>query len=292
MKTAIIRSACGICAVAAFAAVGAGCDNRHVLGAVGGGAGTTAAAGTTGIAGDIGSAGAAGGSSGGSTGGGGGPEVGTLGPSQSWTGYIENFQFRSGSDAVKITFASDAAGNMVGTVALGSGQPPPPATDPNVGYPADLLAGSSAAVIGAAGGYIAEGFRYSIRAGTVTGSRLRFGIRTGELWTGWCALQTPIPPTGQCDEAVCQSTCLPNAASMIGPNGCALANPTTHQYEPVDCGKLALCGAGGVCLCYASGCTVRDDGGSLISFDLAVTNDTAFGSVTLSQNNAHFTKDP
>ena len=294
MKTATLRSAFMLGASAfAVVAFGAGSDNRHLLGAVDGGAGTTGAAGTAVIAGTTGTAGTTGaaGSTGGSIDAGTGPEVGVLGPSQSWTGYIENYKFRSGSDAVKITFASDAAGNLVGTVTLGSGTPPPPATDPNVGYPADLL--SSVPDVTSARNYLAEGFGYSMRSGTVTGARLRFGVDTWEIWKGWCALQTPAPRQGPCNEAVCQTSCLPNWGSMSGPNGCGLLNPATNQYDPVDCGKLALCGFGSVCMCVvASGCSVREDG-SPISFDLTITGDLASGSVAgLGDHNVHFTKDP
>ena len=64
------------------------------------------------------------------------------------------------------------------------------------------------------------------------------------------------------------------------------------RYDPVDCGKLALCGLGMVCRCYASGCTARDTG-TQITFDVAITNDSASGSVAgrLGDHNVHFTKD-
>jgi hypothetical protein len=295
MKTAIMRRAflvtLGVCA-GVVGIVASGCDNRHVLGTVDDAATPPWADGS--IIVDAGPHPSGDGgiivdarpslADGGDT-----REVGVLGPSESWTGYVENYRFRSGSDVVKIAFASDPAGQLVGTVTLGSGTPPPPASDPNVGYPADLVAGS---LPGAARAYIAEGYEYSLRAGTLTNGRLRFGVGTWELWTGWCALQTPVPPQGVCDEPVCQGTCLPNWGSMSGPNGCGLLNPATNQYEPVDCGKLALCGFGGVCTCYAS-CTVRDNG-TQITFDVALTNGAGSGSVAggLGDHNVHFTKDP
>ena len=122
-----------------------------------------------------------------------------LDASQSWTGYIENYQFPSGSDLLNITFASDAAGNMVGTVTLGTGTPPPPATDPNVGYPASveamLVSGGATGIVG----YLAEGFAYPIVNGTLTTNRMRFDVNRNDLWQSWCALETPaVDGSGRC----------------------------------------------------------------------------------------------
>jgi len=275
MKTAILTRAV-LLSLAGTAALGSGCDNQHLLGGVDAGPPASDDSGTpptvdAGV--DV-------------------PDTGSPGPTQSWTGYIENYHFASGSDAIRISFAPDSSGNVVGTVTLGTGTPPPPATDPNVGYPADLLKASPDITI-ASRSYIAEGFGYSMRAGTLTAGRLRFGVDTSELWNGWCALQTPVPPQGMCDEPVCKSLCMPNWASMTGPNGCGLLNPATDLYEPVDCGKLALCGAWGVCICEASGCYVQD-GGIKFMFDFALPSDLGSGSVVgqFGDHNVHLTKDP
>jgi hypothetical protein len=40
--------------------------------------------------------------------------VATPGASQSWSGYVENYKFPSGSDAVRLTFSADSAGQVTG----------------------------------------------------------------------------------------------------------------------------------------------------------------------------------
>ena len=115
-------------------AAACGCDANHVLGTSNGNPGT---AGSTMTMGSAGSSGAQAGSSGSAgaanaagspgTAGAAGATIGPLGPTQSWTGYIENGMFPSGSDSLKLTFATDANGNAVGTIVFGQGTPPPPA---------------------------------------------------------------------------------------------------------------------------------------------------------------------
>jgi hypothetical protein len=262
MKTVIagngVRIAAGL-AVAAAALLGGGCDNNHQLGAVGGGRGSEEGGTPPGM--DAG-----------------------IGGSQSWTGYIENYQFRSGSDAVRFAFATDATGAVTGTVILGNGTPPPPATDPNVGYPPGYGAQNGGPTQIGGPTYVAEGYVYTMRNATLDGARLRFGVALRELWHDWCALQTPIPGS---------SNCLPNWGGMSSPNGCAQTNPTTGEVVPVDCGKFALCfGISDVCLCDASACKANDSNPD-IGFDVSIVNDRADGSVAgYANNNVHFTKDP
>ena len=257
MKTAIKGDACVVATVVAAIALAA-CDNTHVIGAVDGGPPPPQDG-----------------------------DAGPGGPITSWTGYIENYNFRSGSDAVRVSYAPDATGKIVGTVTLGNGTPPPPPTDPNVGYPSDFVGPYGA---WSPTSYVAEGYAYTMRDIAFNGRRMQFGVAYWELWQGWCALETPVPGT---------DSCLPNLGRMISADQmhCAQLNPATGEYDlVVDCGKLALCGAGGMaCTCDATACSVRDQGIQL-SFDLSVTSDGAFadGSVTgqIAGRNVHLTKDP
>jgi hypothetical protein len=214
--------------------------------------------------------------------------LGPLGPSQSWTGYAENFQFPSGSDAIKFSFAYDPSGQVVGQVILGSGTPPPPATDPNVGYPPGY---NGFNVLFAD----AEGFPFSMVGGNFVFHRLRFAIEGTELWASWCALQTP-PADGS-------DGCLPNFVSAtVGEDSCSITT-ANGKTTAVDCTKWYLCeGAVGfssasVCLCTPTGCIPRP-GRNTISFDMFISDDTASGSVsgylgtTGDTHNVHFTKDP
>lgn len=273
MKTAMRIHACVVAAAATAIALAA-CDTNHLLGTLDGGPppgqdsgpppGTDAGPDMQGP--DR-------------------PDAGPSGPITSWTGYIENYKFPSGSDAVRIAYTTDATGNIVGTVTLGNGTPPPPATDQNVGYPPGLSDFDSTAIPRS---YVAEGYAYTMRDVDFNGRRMKFSVGIWELWQGWCVLQTPFPSA---------DSCLPNAGASISADHmhCALLNPATGQYDyPVDCGKLSLCQFGMTCTCDATGCTVRDQGRQL-TFDLSVTADGAFadGSVSVenSNRNIHFTKD-
>jgi hypothetical protein len=298
MKTATNRAMVwiptGLATLVAVVALQAGCDAQHFLGTVD--AGTRGAGGTvargSGGAGATGSvdASAAGGTTsiGGGAGGGtprdasgtimtdagpSGPDVGVLGASQSWTGYVENYQFPSGSDLINITFASDAAGNMVGTITLGTGTPPPPATDPNVGYPATVEAmlanGGGTGLVG----YVAEGFAYPLVNGTLTTNRMRFDVNRYDLWQSWCALETPaVDGSGRCTPNW-ESESTGSTEDVV----CNFINPANGQLVPIDCGKQIICGIG-TCACGTNSCAPGQNDEPL-SFDLSITNERADGSV-------------
>jgi hypothetical protein len=218
----------------------------------------------------------AGGAAGATSGGTGGVQLtGPLGPTQSWTGYVENFNFDSGSDAIKLTFATDADGQIAGQVVFGAGTPPPPATDPNVGYPPSLMFGQKFTV--------AEGFPYTIGHGTLSSQRLRFTVPTWQLWTQWCALQTPAPG----------GMCAPNWSGMKIGDVCSQKNPATGQSVAIDCEKLFLCNMTQTCTCTAQACSVNALGDG-VPFDVFLTGDSASGSINFAGNdrNVHFTRDP
>jgi hypothetical protein len=260
------------------------------------GASSTGAAGATsnGQAGTVGTAGTAPGNTGAAgtpvTSGAAGAmaDPGTLGAPQGWTGYIENRKFTSGSDAIALKFATDAKGTVAGTIIFGMGTPPPPASDPNVGYPSNLLAGSFNFGPELGSGYVAEGYSYSFDGGSFDGHRLRFAVNTTQLWTGWCAIQTPASDGS--------GGCLPNWGFMANPmaNTCAQFEPNTNKAVPVDCGKLFLCsGPGSVCACGAKTCGISTSGFGSATFDVFLTDATASGSAsfpTWGTNNVHFVK--
>jgi hypothetical protein len=162
--------------------------------------------------------------------------LGTLGPVESWTGYLENYQLVIGSDSVRLSFAYDSAGQVAGTVIFGEGTPPAPATDPSVGYPP----GASGFDFGNMLTAPLVGFPYSIREGSYTSNRLRFAVDFVELWADWCALQPP--------QTNGSPTCGPNGftqASRIGGTDgqpCIETITTTDgKKEQYECGKFDLC---------------------------------------------------
>jgi hypothetical protein len=253
-----------------------GCDANHVLGVADGGP-PTGAAGAGGHTAPA-SAGSSGGQAGHTTtpvvDAATGPEAGPLGPSQTWTGYVENFMFPSGSDALTVTVAADAQGNTVGTITLGHGTPPAPATNPNIGYPPSLEMNSlGIGVLGDALDFYAEGYPYTFDQGALTSQRLKVTAKLNQLWAGWCSIETEAGDSG---------TCLPNTGGMASGQGdaCAYGDPNNPgKYIPVDCGKFALCGLASVCTCTASGCTLNSSMGSDVSLDIAINGGTANGSL-------------
>lgn len=280
----------------AAVALSARCDANHVLGVADGGQ-PAASAGTTGAAG-IGGATGAGGTAGGAvnlTEGGAKADAATLGASQSWTGYVENHMFGSGSDAIVLNFATDAKGVVKGTIVFGAGTPPPPPTDPNVGYPPALLNVIYPQVVGDGwASYLAEGYSYAFDGGSLAANRLRLTFDQWQLWAGWCALETPAPDGS--------GRCAPEWEGTFGADGgtlaCSLINPGTDAMVPVDCSKYMLCGVGGntgegVCACTKSACSVRTAGANSSTFDIFLTGDTASGSAKLppfGAANVHFVK--
>jgi hypothetical protein len=198
-----------------------------------------------------------------------------------WTGYIESYTFPSGSDAITMTLQL-SGGVVTGTMVFGNMTAPPPATNPNVGYPPGLafFAGENPPFVG-------EGFSYTIEMGTFDGSRLLVSVATNEIWKTWCELQQPVL-WNAVDYA-----CLPGWPSTENGTTCSQTNPTTQMSVPVDCGKLALCKAptGNPCACLATGC-VLGPFTSQASFDMQVSGSKADGSTTgaFSDHNVHFTR--
>jgi hypothetical protein len=146
--------------------------------------------------------------------------------------------------------ASEEAG-VCGTLTVGSGIQPPPATDPDVGYPPGLRGGGGAPPA-------PPGFSYTLLHGTVQDSRVRFDIGNNEPWRGWCGLQTPVPDVVNAG----RYGCLPNGESgATTPAGheCFLIEQGVRGQRVVDCGKLMLCNWYPVCACNASSCDAKTD---------------------------------
>jgi len=213
-----------------------------------------------------------------------------------WTGYLDNsnnpdFEFPSGSNAIRLTLAVDAYRQVAGMVWLGNGPPPPPATDPDIGYPPEPWVRSNQ--YGELSDYWAEGFGYSMTNGTFSPDRLQFLIDNKELWSGWCALQ----PTTWANDG---GSFLPNwdSTSTALANGqpyCYQTNPANKQVVVRDCGKLALWSSG-ACTCSTTSCGYQPSlSDSMAVFDLAVSNGTAAGTVYQLFSNiasVYFTQDP
>lgn len=207
------------------------------------------------------------------------PQTGTA---ESWTGYIENFEFASGSDRITLSLATSASGQVTGTVTFGNGIAPPAATDPNVGYPPGMNTVSTMPA------QYLEGATYTIMSGTLQSNRLRLTIDPVELWTTWCALQTA--PTDGSD------LCVPNWGGTSDPThtSCQMTSPSGESIS-INCVKWDLCLMSRICKCSSSGCTVNyEESGYKTSFDVLLSNGAANGSMkssVLGDHNVHITKD-
>jgi hypothetical protein len=174
-----------------------------------------------------------------------------------WDGYAEAYSFSpDGSDRVRMTIGA----NGQGTLEVGNEPMLLPPTDPNLGYPPEITDNSG----------MYEGFLYPTHAAAISANRIQLGIDSFDVYTAWCALQTPVLvnafllPDGGTQRFY---GCLPNwgtgpnSAPDGGPDaglGCALTPPDGGAIVPVDCDKITLCQIGaGACSCSASSCTSR-----------------------------------
>ena len=261
-----------------------------------GGAGGASGIGGTGPGGSAGSAGAAG------TGGSGpSADAGRLppwpGPTPcppyapspligQWVGRIENYQFPSGSNLVHLLIEGADDTSFCGSVTFGVGPLPPPATNPDVGYPP----GADIQLLRSTGAWNApyEGFNYRLSAAVVSGNDIRSTIYTREAWKSWCVLQAPhLMENGF-------FRCMPKGIGEIsreaGADGaaeCALVDSSNRTV--IDCNKLLLCGgipgSDSACQCNAAGCMphVLPTGDVTARFDGAVLR----GNVRVTSGIAH-----
>ncbi|XXX79846.1 hypothetical protein WMF30_13835 [Sorangium sp. So ce134] len=198
-----------------------------------------------------------------------------------WEGYVENYQFPSGTDVIQIDIDSVVGTSIQGTVRFGAGASVPPVVDPDVGYPP--LAGQT--VVPESTYYPFEpheGFDFTILDAQLTDRRLLFTVDPRQLWASWCDLQTSYPMTPGGDSYMC----MPNESTRWEADGtCFLGE------QPADCGYIELCRLG-VCSCDASGCAVNPSNG--ISFDVAVDGQEANGSILFGGQlyNVRLTRDP
>ena len=192
-----------------------------------------------------------------------------------YKGYIQSFMFPDGSDTVVMTLAFATDGTITGTVLLGDAPLLPP-TNPNVGYPPGFGSGGTLA------GVPLEGFNFTILQGTYTAPRVQLQIQSNEVWKQWCQIQTMIypkynsAPNGACGGLLGYG-CLPNVAFSSG-STCSWSSCQEPANVSVDCGKLALCGAGSVCTCTATSCTVPLGPQGDISFDMVLSSGSLNGS--------------
>ena len=184
-----------------------------------------------------------------------------------WTGYIENYKFPSGSDRFAVRITGVSGGVATGTVRLGDAADLPPPTDPDVAYPPRY--DSHLGELDPVNGPPYEGFDYTLKEGIFNATRLKGRMFGTELWSAWCALQTPYELPG----GPGHYKCTPNGDETwdFANNVCIDAG---IQF---DCGKMQLC-SGPMCECDAEHCEGTFTDQSLL-FDLKIEGDQAHGSI-------------
>jgi hypothetical protein len=181
-----------------------------------------------------------------------------------WDGYAEAYEFPSGSDRLRISL--DANGN--GTIQFGEAPALAPFTNPNIGYPES----DPFDTIGYSPDYNAprEGFDYPVHEAGVADGRLRFSARGSDIVRDFCEAQTEIHETGNTPTSY---TCSPSGGSYgEGDEGCADVRVGSSTEGMIfDCGLIKTCFHG--CVCDATSCSSRQDPGTEIELDGALTPD-------------------
>ena len=199
-----------------------------------------------------------------------------------WAGYFENF--KTEDDALRIAIAVASDGKLSGEIVVGTGPPPPPATNPDIAWPSPIAAPM-------AGPYdswsppvspwnfpepspLMPGFVYHAENIRWEGQRLKFTYSTYEPWHPWCELQQSfsrpdgtfscVPEAPFRRPLFCGFPDLPggDVPCPMGPqvgdsdgqgNCIASVSPPTT----VPCYKFVYCDA--VCSCAANHCAARQD---------------------------------
>jgi hypothetical protein len=158
---------------------------------------------------------------------------------------LTNYYAEPKGDAVLTIKGLTADGQPCGTLHIGAGDPPPPATDPDAPYPPrdanDMLDGAKLGV-----GLVMAfpGVEYQIHKVESSPSRLAFSIAYNEVMRSWCGLQTRFPGA---------DSCLPgNYSASQDPSGCSIT-PEGGMPMSLPCIKLSYC-TPYVCVCDDAGC--------------------------------------
>ena len=202
-----------------------------------------------------------------------------------WIGYVENYAFASGSDALDLTLHVEADGSLAGELIMGQGVVPAPPTDGTVGWPdwtRNVIFNGIKTM---------EGFAYRLINLRWTALRLQFDVSVSEPWGPWCRLQTPYDPEqfipGSGGQIPWQCSPPGNRFADFNSGVCYVDFSVDQSAGrvPVDCGWFWLCGGEIPCGCTADGCDASDK--RRMSFDIALRGDEGDGSTTYPQGQSN-----
>lgn len=177
-----------------------------------------------------------------------GPKPYEFKPGETWTGYVEKFKFQSGSDRIWIAFTTPTTG----TVTFGAPAVENEAINPDIGYPVGLVVKAQGIVDLPKQ---AERFAFTMLDVSRDDVRLQFTVDLREIWTRWCAAQTPVPSSWGEGFGCIPVVYPPEVTFPADGSGCSfLTAPESTNRTSVDCGKAALCAVMAACTCDAAHC--------------------------------------
>jgi hypothetical protein len=190
-----------------------------------------------------------------------------------WTGYVENKRFRSGSDALLLSIQRTSATELSGQLTMGQGTGAVPDPSVMVGFFGTATPSPMEPI---------EGYAYTLMNGKVTGTRIEFDVALNEIWQSYCSAQTPVPG---------KYACIWSEGGYTFDSGhCIGLDATGQQRTEVDCSLLAMCTGGG-CVCDDTHC-FADTRMYISHFDMTLRSPYLDGSAygnSFMPNNVHFT---
>jgi hypothetical protein len=179
-----------------------------------------------------------------------------------WQGNVLDYFFEP-IEEVRLSVRAEegGAGGYVGELTWGTGEPPPPATDPNAPYPPGFMGGAA----GSSGGQRWPGFPYTIVRGAGCDTAFRVSVSNAQTWETWCAIQTPI------DGGEYGWGCMLRTGSYGGNNmTCQVQDQQGNVVAEYPAWRCELCGFfNPVCECSQSGCTYNHE--ATFSVDLTLS---------------------
>jgi hypothetical protein len=174
-----------------------------------------------------------------------------------------------GPAVLVIAGASEEVG-VCGTITFGTDAPPPAPTDPDVGWPPELVQDfEGAQSLLQEHSPPIEGYAYPIISQGVAATRTLFAIDMHGPWVPWCELEQSFP------DGVGGYRCVDIVNDHFSSGA--------QCNEPVDCARANLCFGDFVCVCDASHCHTTE---YLRLFDLTAGTTTAIGTIATSRDAA------
>lgn len=179
-----------------------------------------------------------------------------------WQGYAEAHDFTFGSDRMLLRIDESGEGYAV----FGEGTAPPPATNPDVGYPEGMDYMQFVTTLGEFRG----GVQYPLHDVVVEDRRIRFWVTVNDLWQDWCRLQEPVLSDANSGDEPAYDL-YPYTSWRQDGSQCYVNDNLGQPFVQADCTKVVL-HQERVCSCTATGCEPNPHT-SRVEFDAALESE-------------------